>query len=51
MLTHLWEDRFVTTTIDPEKAYVGDILQEVFRNGTLLIDQSMQDIRKRAWRE
>ncbi len=51
MLTHLWEDRFVTTTIDPEKAYVGDILQEVFRNGTVLIDQSMQDIRKRAWRE
>ena len=42
------EGSYVTKTACPREGVPGDVLVEVFRDGTLLVDQSFDDVRARA---
>ena len=42
------EGSYVTKTACPREGVPGDVLVEVFRDGTLLVDQSFDDVRARG---
>merc|ERR1739848_205269 len=42
------EGSYVTKTACSREGVPGDVLVEVFRDGTLLVDQSFDDVRARA---